>query len=491
MYMLCLQIEIEGQVVSGVQSSAMESENIIFKQEVEDIFMQDETTDRDTGCGNPNELSYLAHSDGLYICLTCQKSTYSVPEIEAHIYAEHANCSGADANEMKASELLEDMQNATSRLVEVEGKDSSELFDLIDCFSLKEENRSKGSEQIIVGSPGSKNGKSLRVCKLCGIAFVTEHGFYEHYDREHEPLSAKSYQCPECDSKFTTLEKFSWHLSCQHHMSMEDIEVDWEAVVNCYKVMKQNEFKCYQCRKVFLNASSLEVHMQRKHSGGEEDVDNAPPLLKEPSGPYGCPVCHKQFATENARLQHRYQTHKIYPCRLCNEDFRGHIALKSHVRSCHPGVPLSKVGTKQYICEYCSDTFADQKRLEDHIQCKHLGRIYECKTCGKILANADTLRIHQRMHRPELYRPCEYCGLLFLRLPSLMQHMCAEHPEKVPDKVQQQTCPFCNIHFTRNYALKKHIEEKHEYKTHTCDLCSKQFPCRRYLLRHKRKYHAK
>ena len=196
-----------------------------------------------------------------------------------------------------------------------------------------------------------------------------------------------------------------------------------------------------------------------------------------------------RFPTREALSNHRYYIHREIMCLLCNQEFPGRNSLRDHVKEFHPGTPVYKA-CKRLVCEYCSATYATQWHLTDHIQSKHMGHVNQCNTCGKRLGSAETLKIHQKLHKPETYRTCEVCGKQFSRLALLTEHLRSYHPENVPESSRLQlNCPYCNACFSRRGSMRRHIENKHDHIIHPCEICGKQFHCRRYLLRHRRVYH--
>jgi len=148
------------------------------------------------------------------------------------------------------------------------------------------------------------------------------------------------------------------------------------------------------------------------------------------------------------------------------------------------------------VCEYCSRTFADEARLQDHISTVHLGAVeHRCDQCGKVLGSAMTLRIHQRqIHQLTCQQTCDGCGLQFARLDGLISHLRREHPHLVPDKYRRRLdeliCKKCNLTFSRYGSLQRHIEARHGgVPKYTCAMCSRRFRCRRYVMRHFRIHH--
>jgi len=150
---------------------------------------------------------------------------------------------------------------------------------------------------------------------------------------------------------------------------------------------------------------------------------------------------------------------------------------------------------KSLVCEYCSQTFAFNTALKDHIATVHLGAIHHCEQCGKVLGSAETLRIHKRqLHQNAQQQTCDGCGRQFARLTSLINHLTHSHPHLLPEKYQHLLdvlyCKECNLTFSRYSSLNRHMEVRHGHAPkYMCLLCSQHFSCRRYVLRHLQAHH--
>jgi len=151
---------------------------------------------------------------------------------------------------------------------------------------------------------------------------------------------------------------------------------------------------------------------------------------------------------------------------------------------------------KSFVCEYCSRTFSAEPQLKDHISTVHLGSVeHRCDECGKVLGSALTLQIHRRqLHERRFQQTCDICGRQFTRLSTLINHLACTHPHLLPDKYHSRldglVCKECGIAVSRPSALRRHMEVRHgDAPKYMCRICSRRFPCRKYVLRHLRNHH--
>lgn len=346
--------------------------------------------------------------------------------------------------------------------------------------------------------------RKLFNCDLCKLSFATLREQLDHRRRYH-----RKHKCNQCDLTFKGQIAFAKHVRSLH------------PGIPVYKANEEIRYYCDRCSRHFVTSNSLALHYKRFHtmtkyktyltdfsSKGKQDLESAYTCfwcskeypsyvelrkhraLEHRLKPFNCSDCHMTFVSQNAQITHRLKFHRKRRCNLCQVSVCGTVAFNEHVRSCHPGMSVAKVNSKQLVCEYCSAIFDHEKRLNDHIQTRHLGLIHTCKVCSKTLKTEETLRIHLRLHNIETYKTCEICGKQYPRLPGLMAHMRSKHPDNVPEKYRISfSCLHCGTNFTRSTTLRRHIETKHEGKRFACDVCGKVFRNSRYVSQHKKTHH--
>lgn len=450
----------------------------------------------------------------LYVCSFCPKSFKTVGGNERHMKAKHnvnfLHCPGClerfmekdllphlmicTAGTEKAQVVLDDIdQTRVELLAVVENPDDDKMFEM-GAGELWEELSGDNKDAVLV------NFETMDT-KPQFLTPSEPIGTFVDCDLEDIPIELLRafYRCPDCKMGFETNAAFTEHVNFEHGYS-------FAGAPNANDVGKH---RCRVCHKLFPNPERLFRHGQRSHKMEKCSLSGEPIYRCACCGkicktynqlrrhrnmnhrvkPFTCRDCNLFFNSQGDQIYHRMRYHRKQTCNQCQIVFQGLVSFKEHVRTCHPGVPVYKVN-KQLVCEFCSGTFADEKHLDDHIQSKHLGRIHSCDVCGKVLGTAETLKIHLRLHKAETYRTCDVCGKQFGRLAGLMEHMRSRHPENVPEKYRFSiSCPHCGLAFSRSQTLRRHIENKHEGKTFTCEICGKVFRCKRYIIRHKKAHH--
>ena len=112
-------------------------------------------------------------------------------------------------------------------------------------------------------------------------------------------------------------------------------------------------------------------------------------------------------------------------------------------------------------CDLCTKRFESETRLKTHNSSVHgqVGETFFCDNCGKKFRSQHNLNQHKRMmHKKTGMYFCTLCRKAFYNKELLNCHVRKTHP---PTK---QKCDFCDITYTCNFALKKHISSIHEGK---------------------------
>jgi len=136
-------------------------------------------------------------------------------------------------------------------------------------------------------------------CQATGCGFLTTQ--QERLSRHllfHGQRKDRALLCPDCGSKFFSLQKCLSHDRKQHTGVRE-----WE---------------CTKCR---AEVTDIKVHM-KVHS-----TEKA----------FSCPECGTGFRHKNSLVRHRWQHQESRPqkCPLCSRQFVAASRLKSHLRAAH------------------------------------------------------------------------------------------------------------------------------------------------------------
>jgi len=134
-----------------------------------------------------------------------------------------------------------------------------------------------------------------------------------------------------------------------------------------------------------------------------------------------------------------------FECELCKKQFTKIEILKRHIKT--------HMKEKEFKCSYCTKTFDRRDVLNDHVR-NHTGeKPFECPTCKKKFTRGFVLLRHQRTHNAGVYK-CDFCMKSFDRKDTFRDHL-RNHTGEKPFK-----CRFCGKCFSRSFVLTKH-EKSH------------------------------
>ena len=130
----------------------------------------------------------------------------------------------------------------------------------------------------------------------------------------------------------------------------------------------------------------------------------------------------------------------------------------------------------------------DATSLRDH-EMRHKGvKQFKCDVCGHMTVTKTALQSHVRYNHPEKapnYKPfgehiCHECGKCFKSKGALSEHSWTHSNQQHP----QFQCPICHKYMKQSNSFRKHMSNVHKVH-HKCDECTKTFPTKFGLVRHK------
>ena len=148
--------------------------------------------------------------------------------------------------------------------------------------------------------------------------------------------SELKYQCDQCDRKFTT-----------------------KAILSQHKVTHTDRYRCQTCRKGFVNAKLLTIHVKNPRNC-EKHLRNNPivkTLTKESNE--NLKLMNQEVqkqASIQAEGRNQHQTKFKYSCDKCDKKFASRYGFTCHQVS----------HTDKYKCYHCEKTFSRSKFLEIH-----------------------------------------------------------------------------------------------------------------------------
>ena len=165
-----------------------------------------------------------------------------------------------------------------------------------------------------------------------------------------------------------------------------------------------NKFWCEICKKAFTKKSNLLSHIGlhdksvRKHK---------------------CSECLETFAWKSSLNRHIEKKHSglhtLYSCSWCDKTYKAQSVMKDHIRRDH-------ALERKYQCDLCDKAFFKQNDLNYHKRLHLSLKPYECNQCGKSFSHLSHLHRHNRIHTGEKPYSCTDCGKQFNQSSALKTH---------------------------------------------------------------------
>ena len=267
-------------------------------------------------------------------------------------------------------------------------------------------------------------------------------------DNEESDTKAKYFHCKECDKRFSTKKDYMRHQNIHDNSGLT--------------------FKCEICCKEFRRKDNLYQHIRRFHEGKENETkpnndvnENKNQMKNSKDKNAKCDTCEKSFGSAYD-LQRHQKTHmeKSYLCTLCPKVFRKEDSLDHHFAKIHSDNCNDEKDhlDEQTLCAHCGSKFANKRNLQVHIQRIH-EKIFQhqCDKCGKDFGSLSNLKRHASVHgESEAKYTCKLCQKSYHQSAHLTEHIKSVH-EGVKPK-----CDQCGKEFYKKSNLKSHIENVHE-----------------------------
>jgi len=171
-------------------------------------------------------------------------------------------------------------------------------------------------------------------------------------------------------------------------------------------------------------------------------------------------------------------------CSQCGRILADASSLKRHERVVH-----SKL--KPINCPHCDKKFAVTNYLTEHINAVHSKiKMWVCDLCGESLRSKKAMQTHLLIHQEGSKKlPCPECGQMFRHRNTLVKHVARIH--KFSAVLHKLKCDECGKLFNHDEGLKRHVRRMHPHgleKPFRCDLCRAAFMFQYDLNRHRKRH---
>ncbi|TRY81109.1 hypothetical protein TCAL_07799 [Tigriopus californicus] len=335
----------------------------------------------------------------------------------------------------------------------------------------------------------SHRGKEL-ICELCDFKTSSKGTMFVHKKDAH------GAPCPQCDYVATSHGALESHLRMKHDERHED-EDENAPIIKRQKVKKAKtrplssrkyipvvERVCLFCTFVAEDAEDLEDHNHQSHTEEWQKIEIQ-------VCQYCKPATH--FSTKAERADHLKDNHADHlVCSLCPglRFEEGEDELDEHWRQMHAKV-------RHAPCGVCGEKFKMASLLRAHLRTKHPRIEYACRQEHESLAivtfaSQSAYQQHVlAVHKPLSCFPCHVCGKSFTRELALRRHL--QHAHIHPTShMPGLACSQCSHVARTARGLKSHLEARHDMEggeIFQCDLCRYNALSKVTLARHQKAAH--
>ncbi|XP_064645786.1 zinc finger protein 658B-like [Lineus longissimus] len=324
----------------------------------------------------------------------------------------------------------------------------------------REIDRHQRMHQMLAGKPPPF------LCKLCSDIYTHKHTFERHMIQDHAPK-------PPVGLLKTKI------------MSIDSLKERPESAASVKKVL---HCAVKECKAVFRISTDLDQHYAQKHGMQQ---------------PYGCRKCKFRtgaYATLEKHIADHFKTKDSLPTTRPVVQRQRKMKMASvtdPVSGEVKQVPATDPGSKDkntkpkkkrflnvddpdpmefiktfYFCYFCSDKFAEQETLDEHIQSVHEGeKTFDCPQCEFRSWDESGLKSHMKFHRyrnEKTHFRCQECGAYMYSSADFEHHHVTVH-----DNLKPYKCRVCGFECAKNGLFKGHI--RRHTRPHVCQLCPMRY----------------
>ncbi|XP_050555583.1 gastrula zinc finger protein XlCGF26.1-like [Spodoptera frugiperda] len=444
LYEFCLSIqESEAKLKSYLKNGCLQE---FYSNLQTNIDSKDEKTDI-VFCEN----NYVKTEDTTY----CEVAGTNIKEIENIDKCEN----------LKQEDSIDDIQDchysSNDELTLATLKKEEDSQEPNKKIKTKKKLKQKTNEELSNNSNSSTDNIKQFTCLSCLSIFESQNSLIQHYHNEHlKKVKNTAVNYSECnlDGNITYSCK-----TCEHTCNIKKDIIKHVAIH-----VDERPLICKLCGRTYKTVPEIIRH-SRVHNGvrlqcsykcGYSTVYQG--ALKEHENrhlnvyKYTCDKCGVGFHVKTWYEQHQniHTGLKPYVCDICGHAFHMARYLSAHKSLKHP----QSSSVKRYICVHCEHKCDSANSLALHLEEHGINKEKEflCDFCGKILASADQLKYHHRMH----------------------------------SGVKPYSCSICNKTFAKKFNVKIHMSSHSGEKSHACTRCGKRYIQRSTLLRHLKRHHG-
>jgi uncharacterized Zn-finger protein len=138
-------------------------------------------------------------------------------------------------------------------------------------------------------------------------------------------------------------------------------------------------------------------------------------------------------------------------CKICGKTFKRLRSLRLHLRVHNPEMP----GESSFICpfEQCRKVFYRKTKYQDHLNIHTKSKPYKCKECERKFSSRYSLKDHEKVCSKQVTIQCDVCRKVFEHRSSVYNHKIADH------SIKKYICG-CGASYKYKSGLARHKQKK-------------------------------
>lgn len=368
------------------------------------------------------------------------------------------------------------------------------------------------TEHFVKTENQSVDGR-LTDCYLCGMKTSSYTNLLKHFKAVHDEIP---HHCQFCGVKFEQPVDLNKHMYLEHPGQTPDMQTTQPDMSLVKEEAEEYHYSCTECNAIFETVDAWTDHQVAEHN----------------QVAHHCDQCAKKFLRPSELAEHK-NTHlrvKFYPCSICSNSYSTPQKLADHVQNCHPGAGASQVNAdNEFFCDICIRGFKSRQAYSNHMRIhakvpttnrkpgepkgfdpRIIGKPIKQFTMSNVV-QPGFINFKPNANVPNAPYSCDICGKGFMHKKNIWKHKKVLHADIINDRndseentmhasteedeynvdengVLLSTPQFNSFNFT-NFTNNV-VQPPPDPMPFACDLCSKRFPLRTSLWKHKRAKHG-
>lgn len=352
----------------------------------------------------------------------------------------------------------------------------------------------------------------LTDCYLCGMKTNSYSSLLKHFKAVHDEIP---HHCQFCNVKFEQPVDLNKHMYLEHPGQTPDMHASEPDMSLVKEEAEEYHYSCTECNAIFETVDAWTDHQVAEHN----------------QVAHHCDQCEKKFLRPSELAEHK-NTHlrvKFYPCSVCPNSYSTPQKLADHVQNVHPGAATQVNTENDFFCGICIRGFKSRQAYSNHMRIhakvpttnrkpgepkgfdpRIIGKPIKQFTISNVIPPG-FINFKPTANVPNAPYSCDICGKGFMHKKNIWKHKKVLHADIINDRNDSEentmhasteedeynvdengailsTPQFNSFNFT-NFANNA-TQSQPDPMPFSCELCSKRFPLKTSLWKHKRAKHG-